>query len=95
MSAAWGSCAVEIDCDTSGLVIPPSTPGAPAIYMGFVVNGTTGTIFRHAKNQWNLRVVGTLELAAAFPLPSSCIPTVLTTITATPLAGFSQRSLIG
>ena len=84
--------ALEIKCDTSALVISPSTPGNPNVYMAMAMNGTTATILR----QGLTFTAGYLVAASSFPLPSNL--TGATSVAAAvhrPLAGFSLRSLIG
>lgn len=93
----WGACAVEIKADTSPFVIPPALPGAPELYMAFVVSGTTATILRVAPGSAILRGLarGMLGLSGTFPLPSNCTPVAPAGNMEYPLAGFSRRSLIG
>jgi hypothetical protein len=92
-SGQWGALAVEIKADASALVIPASQPGNPAIYWAMTVSALAGTFLRSpiVGTSW-----GQLTLASAFPLPSSCVPTGITSFSfPRPLAGFSLRSLIG
>lgn len=96
-SAQWGAIAAEIKADTaSPFVIPPTLIGVTNVYMGFCVSGTTATVMRGVSpNIWNGQAAGMLQLASAFPLPSSLIPVSAVTAPNNVLAGFSLRSLIG
>lgn len=95
-SGQWGAAAVEIKADTSPFVIPPSMPGAPGLYMGMSISGTTATVLRlGAELRIRNALGGSLELTSAFPLRSSCTPVAVSTTRNRPLAGFSSRSLIG
>jgi hypothetical protein len=87
--------ALEIKCDTSVFVIPPSQPGSPQVYMGMAVNGGTATILRASGAPGALRGSGALYSASSFPLPSTLIPSGSANLSQIPLAGFSLRSLIG
>jgi hypothetical protein len=94
-SGQWGSCAVEIACDTtSPVVIPAAEVETPNVYMAFVVSGTTATLLSTSQALSNLRSAGIMSQASTFPLPSSLLVTGVAP-SRVPLAGFSSRSLIG
>ena len=57
-SGAWGAIAAEIKADASAFVIPPAMPGAPNVYMGMAVAGTTATPYCEPANQAHCRAVG-------------------------------------
>jgi hypothetical protein len=96
-SGQWGICGIEMKVDTSALVIPPSMPGNPNIYMGMVVTGVTATVLRSSPGVGVGASRGVLTIATAeVALPSSLTATTGAAVTTVyPLAGFSSRSLIG
>jgi hypothetical protein len=95
-SGAWAAIALEIKCDTSPLVIPPSTPGNPNVYMAISASGTAATFLRQQPFASTLVMGGILSLASTFPLPSVAMAGANgANATRRHLAGFSLRSLIG
>jgi hypothetical protein len=93
-SGQWGGIACEIKADASALVIPPSTPGNPDIYMALTASAAVATVLRAAPGAGLLRPAGVLLAATTFPLPSSLLVTGVSPARV-PIAGFSSRSLIG
>jgi hypothetical protein len=94
-SGQWGACAVELKASTSSLVVPPCTPGAPAIYFAWVVSGGTATFLRKGTNREYTRLAGIIDgPSSTFPLPSTMTPQTLTNNFHIPLAGFSLRTLL-
>jgi hypothetical protein len=95
-SGQWGAIACEIACDTSPLVIPPSTPGNPDIYMAMSCSGSTATLLRRVPGVGFSAAAGVLTVATTHPLPSTCIAATTVGVSCVVyLAGFSSRSLIG
>jgi hypothetical protein len=96
-SSQWGAVAVEVKADASSFIIPPSPPGSnPNVYMAFVVNGGTATVFRRTPAIGFNAASAHLVSASSFPLPSTLTPaTLAASALSLPLAGFSSRSLIG
>ena len=95
-SGGAGIIALEIKCDTSALMIPPTLPGGPSIYLAFDANGTTATTQAGTGASGLLAAAGVLILATTFPLPSTCTAaTAVATAVNRILGGFSTRSLIG
>jgi hypothetical protein len=95
-SGQWGGIACEIKADTSALVIPPSTPGNPDLYMAFTQSGASATWLRIVPSSGFLAGVGMLYITGTFPLPSTVVPLATATTQMTVhLFGFSLRSLIG
>jgi hypothetical protein len=95
-SGQWGAIACEIACDTSSLVIPPSTPGNPDVYMAFACSASTATFLKRTGTVGFYSAAGVLTITAVYPLPSTgTASTMAAAIVITPLAGFSSRSLIG
>jgi len=93
-SGQWGAIAAEIKADASAVIIPPSSPGNPNVYMGMSMSGTTATVFRSTPDVNIARGSGVLETAITFPLPTTATAAACATFRL-PVAGFSSRSLIG
>lgn len=100
-SGQWGAIAAEIKADASPFVIPAET--AEPLYMGFLMTGTTATIFRTQGGAGGSLVQRAAPYYAA-TLTAGGLDSAYPTVTGaggggvgtaqTPVVGFSLRSLL-